>query len=175
MKARFVALVLALTLGAAHAQLARSDRRFIAAAAESGMFEVQIAQLAAAKATDPAVKGFAGMLVDQHTAANDALARIAAARRVDLPPAPGRGLRREIDRIAKNEGDAFDRAFVRTIGIEAHEQDIRRFEKASRDVHDADLKAWVATTLPMLRAHLAAAEKLHPSDGNAATIGVHKR
>src|SRR3954471_2335189 len=54
-------------------KIARGDRKFIQEAAESGMFEVQVAQLGSSKATDPAVKSFASMLVDEHTAANNEL------------------------------------------------------------------------------------------------------
>src|SRR5205085_10405979 len=53
-------------------QLAHADRKFIQDAAEGGMFEVQVAQLAASKATDPAVKDFANKLVQDHEQANNA-------------------------------------------------------------------------------------------------------
>ena len=56
--------------------LARGDRKFIQEAAESGMFEVQAAQMGATKATDPNVKSFASMLVDHHTAANNELVQL---------------------------------------------------------------------------------------------------
>lgn len=141
-------------------QLARRDRKFIEDAANSGMFEVQVAQLAAAKATDPQVKSFASMLVDHHTAANNELVKIANARKVELPAAPKRALRRDIEKLGKKEGAEFDREFVREVGIEAHEKDIRMFEKAREDVKDAELKAFVEKTLPVLREHLAHAQKL---------------
>ncbi|NNU43741.1 DUF4142 domain-containing protein [Ramlibacter sp. B156] len=74
--------------------VARADRKFIGDAVNSGMFEVQVSQLAASKATDPNVKSFAGMLVDHHTAANNELVRIANARGVELPAAPRRAAAR---------------------------------------------------------------------------------
>ena len=49
---------------------------------------------------------------------------------------------------------------MREVGIKAHEKDIKLFEKASKDVKDAELKAFVDKTLPQLREHLAAAQKL---------------
>jgi len=141
-------------------RIARGDRKFIEDAANSGMFEVQVAQLAASKATDAQVKSFASMLVDQHTAANNELVKIANARGVELPAAPKRALRRDIEKLGKKSGAEFDRDFVRDVGIKAHEKDIRLFEKASKDVKDAELKAFVDKTLPTLRDHLAAAQKL---------------
>ena len=155
-------------------KLARGDRRFIDDAASSGMFEVQVAQLAASKASDPNVKSFAGMLVDQHTAANNELVKIANARGVELPAAPGRGLRRDIEKLGNKNGEEFDRDFVRDVGIKAHEKDIKMFQKASKDVKDPELKAFVAQTLPHLQEHLAAAEKLPQSGRNAAAMGNRK-
>jgi putative membrane protein len=48
------------------------------------------------------------------------------------------------------------------------------FEKASKDVKDAELKAFVDKTLPTLREHLAMAEKLPQSGKNAAAMGNKK-
>ena len=160
---------------ASQQKLARADRKFIDDAVNSGMFEVQVAQLAAAKADDPMVKSFANMLVDQHTAANNELVKIANARGVELPAAPKHSLRRAIDKLGKKSGDAFDREFVREVGIKAHEQDIKLFQKASKDLKDAELKAFVDKTLPTLREHLAAAEKLPQSGRNAAAMGANRK
>jgi len=156
-------------------KLARGDRKFIEHAAGSGMFEVQVGQLAAAKASDANVKSFASMLVDQHTAANNELTKIANAKGVELPAAPPHAKRRDIEKLGKKNGDEFDRDFVRKVGIKDHEKDIKMFEKASKDVKDPDLKAFVDKTLPVLREHLAAAERLPQSGKNAAAMGANKR
>ena len=156
-------------------QVARGDRKFIEEAASSGMFEVQVSQLAASKATDANVKSFASMLVDHHTAANNELVKIANAKGVELPAAPKRALRRDIEKLGKKNGAEFDRDYVREVGIKAHEKDIKLFEKASKDVKDAELKAFVDKTLPTLREHLAAAQKLPQSGKNAAQMGAQKK
>jgi putative membrane protein len=156
-------------------KLPRGDRKFIDDAARSGMFEVQVAQLAASKTSDPDVKSFAGMLVDQHKAAINELVKIAAARGVELPAAPGRALRRDIEKLGQKNGDEFDRDFVRDVGIKAHEKDIKMYQKASKDVKDPELKAFVDKTLPHLQEHLAAAEKLPQSGRNGAAMGNNKK
>jgi putative membrane protein len=156
-------------------KVARGDRKFIEAAAGAGMFEVQVAQLAASKATDPNVKSFAGMLVDHHTAANNELVKLANAKGVELPAAPKRALRRDIEKLGMKKGDEFDRDFVRNVGIKAHEKDIKMFQEARKDVKDPELKAFVEKTLPVLQEHLAAAEKLPQAGKNAATMGANKR
>jgi putative membrane protein len=156
-------------------KVARGDRKFIDDAANSGMFEVQVGQLAASKASDANVKSFASMLVDQHTAANNELVKIANARGVELPAAPKHSMRRDIEKLGKKSGDEFDRDFVREVGIKDHKKDIKEFEKASKDVKDPELKAFVDKSLPMLREHLAAAEKLPQSGKNAAAMGANRK
>jgi putative membrane protein len=151
-------------------KVARGDRKFIEKAAGSGMFEVQVSQLAASKATDAQVKSFASMLVDHHTAANNELVKIANARGVELPAAPPRGLRKDVEKLGKKNGAEFDKEFVKEVGLEAHKKDIKLFEHASKDVKDAELKAFVDKTLPVLREHLAAAQKL-PQAGKSAGAG----
>lgn len=152
-------------------KLARGDRKFIQEAAEAGMYEVEAAKIAASKATDPAVKSYAGMLVDQHSAANNELVQLANAKKVELPAAPPRSKRRDIEKLGKLGGKELDQRFVREVGIKDHQQDIRKFEKAGKDVKDPELKAWIEKTLPHLREHLAAAQKLPQSGGDASAMG----
>lgn len=155
-------------------KLARGDRKFILDAAASGMFEVQAGQLGATKATDPTVKSFASMLVDHHSAANNELVQIANSKKVELPAAPPRGMRNDIEKLGKRSGAEFDQEFVRNVGIKAHEKDIKNFEKASGSVKDAQLKAWVDKTLPALREHLAQAQKM-PQAGKSSAAAMGNR
>ena len=150
-------------------RLARADRKFIQEAAEGGMFEVQAAQLASSKAVDPEVKSFASMLVDQHSAANKELVELANSKKVELPAAPARAMRREVEKLAKLNGKEFDQRFMRQVGLKDHEQDIKKFQDASGKVKDPELKAWIDKTLPTLREHLAHARKLQ--GGDAAAMG----
>jgi putative membrane protein len=153
-------------------QLARGDRKFIQEAAEAGMYEVQAAQLGASKATDPGVKSFADALVKDHQAANNELVQLANAKKVELSAAPPRAKRRDIEKLGKLSGKAFDERFIREVGVKDHEKDVKKFEKASKDVKDPQLKAWVDKTLPHLREHLATAQRLQQAGGaDASSMG----
>lgn len=153
-------------------KLARGDRKFMEKAAGGGMAEVQDAQLASTKATDPAVKSFASKLLEDHTAANDELVRLANSKGVELPAGPPRAKRREAEKLGKDTGAKFDQQYVKA-EIKDHEKDIKEFEKASSKVKDPDLKAWIDKTLPHLREHLAMAQKLPEAGGkgNSAAMG----
>lgn len=153
-------------------KLARADRKFIQEAAEHGMFEVQIAQLASSKASNADVKSFATTLVNDHTNANNELVQLANSKKVELPAAPPRGKRNDIEKLGKLSGAEFDRRFVREVGIKDHEKDIKKFEKASEQTKDPELKAWIDKTLPKMREHLATAQKLPQSGADASAMGA---
>jgi putative membrane protein len=150
-------------------KLSRGDRKFIQEAAGDGMFEVQAAQLASSKGTDPNVKSFASMLVDEHTAANNELVQLANSKKVELPAAPPRGKRKDVEKLGKLSGRDFDQRFMREVGIKDHQEDIKKFQKASEKAKDPQLKAWIDKTLPHLREHLAQAQKLQ--QGGSAAMG----
>ncbi len=152
-------------------KMARADRRFIEDAAASGLFELQAAQLAATKATDRAVKDFASMMVDHHTSANRELMQLANSKGLELAPAPPRAMRREIEELGKKTGTEFDQEFVLKIGVKAHEKDIKRFQEASKDVKDTQLKAWIDKTLPSLQQQLAQAQRLPQAQASSARSG----
>jgi putative membrane protein len=96
---------------------------------------------------------------------------MANAKKVELPAAPPRSMRRDIETLGKKSGADFDREFVREVGIKAHEKDIKLFENASKELKDAELKAFATKTLPTLREHLAQAEKLPQSGKSGAAMG----
>ena len=146
-------------------QVSRGDRKFMQEAAESGMHEMQAAKLASTKASDPEVKKFAQMLVEQHTKSSEELAQLAKTKGVELPATAPRAKRREVESLGKKQGAEFDREFVKEVGVEAHEKDIRKFQEASKDVKDPELKAYVIKTLPVLQEHLAQAKQLPQAGG----------
>jgi putative membrane protein len=148
-------------------QMARADRKFIEDAAEGGMMEVQVGQLAQGKASDPNVKSFAETLVKDHSAANNELVQLANSKHVELPAAPSHGQRKDIEKMGKLSGKDFDKQFV-AMGVKDHEKDIKKFEKASGKAKDPQLKAWIDKTLPTLRQHLAQAQKLQQGNDAAA-------
>jgi putative membrane protein len=155
-------------------QLSSSDRKFMQDAAEGGMFEVQAAQLASSKASSADVKNFAAKLADEHSTANKELMQLANDKKVDLPAGPPRSKGNEVEKLGKLSGKEFDEHFVREVGIKDHQTDIKKFEKASKDVKDPQLKAWIDKTLPHLRDHLAIAQKLPEagkSGGTATSSG----
>jgi len=146
--------------GAASPPSAREDRDFIFAAATDGLFELQAAQLAVARATAPDVKALAARVVNDRTNASSDLAQLAAVRGIALPTRLPRDLEARLRRLSQASGATFDREYLRQVGIAADENSIRRLEDAGDAGRDPQLKAWIDRILPMLRQHLSEARKL---------------
>src|SRR6195952_2305241 len=138
----------------------KDDAKFAVAAANGGMAEVELGQLAQQKAANPKVKDFGAMMVTDHTKANDEMKALATAKGITLPVAIGTDEQKVKDDLSAKTGADFDKAYVSNM-IDDHKKDIKEFEDASQNCKDADLKAFAVKTLPTLKMHLDAIQKIH--------------
>ena len=79
------AALMALATGAATAAVSVAEKKFATEAAQGGVAEVEMGQLALQKATSPEVKQFAQRMVSDHTQANQELMQLAKSEGMDLP------------------------------------------------------------------------------------------
>jgi putative membrane protein len=143
-------------------QTDETSSSFLVKAADGGMTEVRLGELAQQKATDRKVKDYGTMLIHDHSGANDKVKALAAQRNVTLPDAPGNTNQETIDKLAKRTGKDFDKAFMDAMQKD-HEKDIDMFKDASNKVNDADVKSFVDNTLPTLQMHLDSAKAIRKS------------
>src|SRR5205823_13732746 len=94
-------------------QLDAADRTFVRKAAEGGLAEVELGQLATQKASSDDVKKFGQRMVDDHSKANDQLKQVAAQEHIDLPTEPSAKDKATKARLEKLSGEQFDRAYMR--------------------------------------------------------------
>ncbi len=167
MKMLISAVLLALPLACIAADKS-PDESFYKSAAEGGMSEVELGQLAQQKGSSAAVKDFGAMMVKDHGAANEKLKAIAAQKGVELPTSPSLGQKATKAKLDVLTGETFDKSYIKGM-VEDHEKDIKEFEKEAKQGKDADAKAFATATLPTLRTHLQHAKQA------AATLGVDKR
>jgi putative membrane protein len=140
------------TSGSASASLNSADHEFVTKAAQGGMAEVALGNLAAQKATNADVKAFGQKMVTDHGQANDELKQLAGQKSVTLPADMGKH-QADIDKLTAKSGKDFDKDYVSGM-VKDHEEDVKEFEKASKSATDPDVKAWAAKTLPTLQMHL---------------------
>lgn len=132
---------------------------FLVKAANNGMAEVQLGELAQQKAMNPKVKDFGTMMKTDHTAVNDLVAALASERKVTLPVAVGDIQKRDIDDLNKKSGSDFDRAYIKTM-IRGHQQTIDLFEQAAAKAKDSGVKIFIDNTLPKLKNQLDSAKSI---------------
>ncbi len=156
------ALALAASFGAqaADAKLSHQDKSFLKDAAEGGNAEVSASQMALQQSGSADVKTFAQMMVDDHGKAGTELKGLADQKGVKVPDTPSIAKKTEIKVLSERKGSSFDQHYADSIGVKAHQDTIKLFQKEVDKGTDADVKAWASKTLPTLQHHLEAAQAL---------------
>lgn len=153
---------------------AMSDKTFVKKAAEGGLTEVELGQLATQKASNEEVKKFGQRMVDDHSKANDQLKQVAAQEHITLPTEPGAKEKATKARLEKLSGEQFDRAYMRDM-VRDHRADIAEFAHEAKMGKDPAVKSFAESTLPTLREHLKLAEKAAPSPAKTKTSAKNQR
>lgn len=141
------------------------DVKFLREAATAGHIEVDASKLAQQRASNSSVKTFAAQMIKDHGAADEKLKQIARKLGVQLPASPPEVKKQELAELAALNGPAFDAAYARKIGVDAHQEAVALFREASQDAKDDDVKAFARQTLPTLEKHLEMAKTM------AAAVG----
>jgi len=138
-------------------RLTSGDSTFADKAAQGGMAEVKLGELAKEKASSQAVKDFGQRMVHDHTRINDDLKSLASKKGITLPTSLDSKDQTTYDRLNNLSGTAFDKAYMRDM-VSDHRADINEFKREANDGTDPDMKAFATRALPILEEHLKAAE-----------------
>lgn len=141
-------------------KLSHQDKSFMKDAAEGNAAEISASKTALDKSSSADVKSFAQMMVDDHGKANTELEGLASQKGVKLPDTPSIAKKTEIKMLSERKGSSFDKHYAESIGVKAHQDTIKLFQKEVDKGTDADVKAWASKTLPTLQHHLEAAQAL---------------
>lgn len=137
---------------AAAAGSMQQDVDFAMAAADGGMTEVKLSELAKTNASSAAVKQLADMMISDHTKAGDELKSIAAKNNLALPSEISSDHQKAVADLMAKKGADFDKAYVEQMEKD-HDEAISLFESESSKGMNADLKSFADKTLPALRHH----------------------
>jgi len=143
---------------------AASDREFVLKAAQGGLAEVQLGQLATEKAASPEVKQFGQRMVDDHTKANDQLKQIAQQEGVTVPDQLDAKDAATKARLEKLSGKEFDRAYMRDM-VSDHTKDVTEFKHEANSGKNSAVKNFASQTVPTLEDHLKEAKDIAPKVG----------
>ena len=133
------------------------DSKFAVKAADGGMMEVELSKLALTKSTSPEVKKLAKMMVDDHTAANNELKKLAGTKNISVPAAISTDRQEKLTDFMKKTGNDFDKDYTSYM-VSDHKDDVDLFKKQAEKGKDAELKAWAAGKVATLEHHLQMAQ-----------------
>lgn len=147
---------------AADGKLAHADKRFLKEAAYGGLAEIEASKTATGKASNAEVKRFAQQMIDDHTRVSAELETLAKAKDFKLPTEPSLGDKAKLKMLGMRDGAGFDKHYISTFGVSAHEDTVKLFQQVIREGKDTDIKAFATKTLPGLQHHLEMARALKP-------------
>jgi putative membrane protein len=130
-----------------------ADTNFILAAAQGGMTEVKLGELAAQQGVRDEVKQFGQRMVKDHSAINDGLKSLAAQKGLTLPVGLDAKHHAMVDKLTALSGSAFDDAYIAAM-IKGHKKDAKAFKAEASQTQDADIKNFLDKSIPIVEEHL---------------------
>lgn len=156
-------------------EVSKDATKFMKKAAEAGMMEVKLGKLAEDKASSENVKEFGQRMVKDHSAANDALEKLAAKKDVEIRKELHGKQKNTVDRLSKFSGKQFDREYMKMM-VEDHKKDVKEFKEEAKQANDPDVKQFAAKHAPILEKHLEIAQSVARDVGvNVATQQQSRR
>lgn len=148
-----------------------ADDTFARNAAEGGLAEVKLGQLAQEKGTNPAVKNFGRQMVRDHSKANDDLKTTAEKENLTLPTEMNKSDQAAYDRLSKLSGESFDKAYARDM-VRDHSKDVAEFQKEAKNGRDQSIKSFAEQTVPTLQNHLDQARQMNKAVNQASNAST---
>jgi putative membrane protein len=129
------------------------DADFLVEAAAINLEEIKLGELAIEKGTLPDVKDLGRMMIKEHTVALNELKKLAASKSITLPTTLTEDGQDAYDKLTEKSIKDFDKEYAELM-VKGHEKAIDKFEWASSNAEDADIRIWASSMLPSLHEHL---------------------
>ncbi len=142
------------------------DKAFLHKAAEGGLAQVQLGQLATQKGGSAEVKSLGQQMVDDHTELNKQIAVVADNMGIRMPKGLNKEGKADYDRLSGLSGDDFDKEYI-TLLVKDHHQDLREFRMEAMATQDSNLHEAVTKGAQVIRQHMMMIDKLAKDKGIA--------
>ena len=141
---------------------------FVQKAALSDMYEIESSRLALERSQVQAVKDYAQMMIDAHTATSNELKSLASAAMVTPPTALDNAHTGKLESLRNASAEDFDDMYIDQ-QTEAHENALNLMRDFGSNGRDAGLQAFAAKTAPAIEQHLTAVKALDESEADDKT------
>ncbi|WP_113662447.1 DUF4142 domain-containing protein [Pedobacter nanyangensis] len=139
-----------------------NEAEFATNAADAGLAEINLANLAISKTSNEQIKSYANMMLKEHGAANDELMALAKSKNITLPVAMSKEHQKNRDELDQKTGADFDKKYA-SLMEEDHVKVLAFMEHQARKGTDPDLKAFAVKMVPVINVHLNAIRKIKDS------------
>jgi putative membrane protein len=129
-----------------------ADKKFLAMAAQSDQNEIALSQLAAQKATHPAVKAFAEKMVTEHTKMTESMKPFADSWGLTPPSGPDGDHQKELDKLNGLSGADFDKEYMSQM-VTDHSKALSAFTTEAKDTKDVKFRNAVIKGKTAVAAH----------------------
>jgi putative membrane protein len=140
------------------------DKMFLRKAAEGGIAEVKLGQLAAQKGSSDDVKAFGQKMVDDHTKLNSEMAQVADSMGVMLPKSMNKEDQAEYDKLNALSGNDFDVEYL-SFMVKDHHKDLHEFRIEAASHADPTLRDEVVKASAVIHEHTVMVDKLARAKG----------
>lgn len=140
-------------------KLSPADRQFAEETAMCNRAELELSKVAAQKASNPSVKQFAQMMMQDHGQGSSQLTTVSQQKGMKPPtdvPEPDKRMR---DRLQEVSGQQVDMMYMKHM-YAAHMKDLTSFQLYAQTGQDPDLKRFANSQVPVLQQHLRQAESI---------------
>jgi putative membrane protein len=143
------------------ASVSTADEAWLTMIHQADLADIQYGRLAEHKGATSAVRQAGGMLATGHAALDEKVTHVADTLGVDLPAAESTGQLALAQRLQKESGSRFDRAFVAAM-VREHEKAIAATEHEIGSGSSPEVTALARAALPDLREHLSMLRRANP-------------
>ena len=150
------------------AKATKAQKKFLDEAIEGDLSEVNIGKLAQQNGESQDVKQFGQTLEQDHGQHLQQAQQMAQQMGVTPPTQPSAKEKKMYERLSKEKGARFDKAFARAMVMD-HKQDVAKYEREAKA--KGPLSSFAQQTVPTLQKHLQTAQSLE--NAGAATGSGH--
>ena len=136
----------------------KDDKEFMMSAAHSDQNEIQQSKMALAKGVTGMAKEMANKMIADHTKSTADLKKIAAKKGITLPADMDADHKAMKPAMEKLSGKAFEEKYLAQM-VTDHQKTANTMMAHEKMTKDADLKAFIGKTLPVVQMHLGMAQK----------------
>ncbi|MBH8559544.1 DUF4142 domain-containing protein [Hymenobacter negativus] len=136
----------------------KDDKEFMMTAAHSDQNEIQQSKMALAKGVTGMAKEMANKMIADHTKSTADLKKIAAKKGVTLPTDMDAEHKAMAPAMEKLSGKEFEAKYISQMQTD-HQKTANTMAAHEKMTQDADLKAFIGKTLPVVEQHLGMAKQ----------------